>query len=36
VPSFTEWMLALLGVSIAFAIYAIGERMFNLSAEPGA
>ena len=34
VPSFTEWMLALLGVSIAFAIYAIGERMFNLSAEP--
>jgi molybdopterin-containing oxidoreductase family membrane subunit len=35
-PSFTEWMLALLGVSIAFAVYALGERLFRLSAEPGA
>jgi molybdopterin-containing oxidoreductase family membrane subunit len=36
VPSFTEWMLGVLAVSIAFAIYAIGERLFNLSAEPKA
>jgi molybdopterin-containing oxidoreductase family membrane subunit len=33
-PSFTEWMLVLLAVSVTFALYAIGEKMFNLSAEP--
>jgi len=33
-PSTTEWMLALLAVSLMLVIYAVGERMFNLSAEP--
>ena len=33
-PSFTEWMLTLLAVSIAFAIYAVGEKLFDLSATP--
>jgi Ni/Fe-hydrogenase subunit HybB-like protein len=34
VPSLTEWMLVLLAVSVTFAMYAIGEKMFNLSAAP--
>ena len=33
-PSMTEWMLTLLSISITVTLYAIGERMFNLSAEP--
>lgn len=35
-PSTTEWMLALMSVSITFALYAVGERVLDLSAEPGA
>ena len=33
-PSLTEWLLTLLSVSIAFAIYGAGEKLFNLSAAP--
>jgi len=33
-PSFTEWTLALMGVAIVFALYALGERLFNLSEMP--
>lgn len=33
-PSLTEWMITLLAVSITFVVYAVGERMFNLSAAP--
>jgi molybdopterin-containing oxidoreductase family membrane subunit len=33
-PSLTEWMLTLLAVSITFLVYAVGERMFDLSAMP--
>jgi Ni/Fe-hydrogenase subunit HybB-like protein len=33
-PSATEWMLTLLALSLAFAIYAAGERLFDLSAAP--
>lgn len=34
-PSATEWMLALLSLSLAFLLYAVGERRLDLSAEPG-
>jgi Ni/Fe-hydrogenase subunit HybB-like protein len=33
-PSTTEWMLVLMSVSITFVLYALGERMLNLSATP--
>jgi molybdopterin-containing oxidoreductase family membrane subunit len=33
-PSFTEWMLLVLAVSIVFSVYAVGERQFDLSALP--
>lgn len=33
-PSATEWMLTLLSVSIAFLVYAIGERRLDLEAAP--
>jgi Ni/Fe-hydrogenase subunit HybB-like protein len=33
-PSTTEWMLAVMAVSITFLVYAVGERMFDLAAEP--
>jgi molybdopterin-containing oxidoreductase family membrane subunit len=33
-PSMTEWMMVLMSVSITFVLYAIGERMLNLSATP--
>jgi hypothetical protein len=33
-PSLTEWMLTLASVSIVLAGWAIGEKMFNLSAAP--
>jgi len=33
-PSLTEWMLALLALSLTFGIYALGEKMLNLSAAP--
>lgn len=33
-PSTTEWMLALMALSITFLVYALGERMLNLSATP--
>ena len=33
-PSATEWALAIMGLALAAAIYAAGEKMFNLSAAP--
>ena len=33
-PSLTEWMLVLLAASATCAIYALGERKFNLGATP--
>jgi Ni/Fe-hydrogenase subunit HybB-like protein len=33
-PSATEWMLALMSLSIVFVVYALGERLLNLSATP--
>lgn len=33
-PSLTEWMIALLALSAALAIYAVGEKRFNLGASP--
>ncbi len=33
-PSMTEWMLVLMAVSITFVLYALGERLLNLSATP--
>jgi Ni/Fe-hydrogenase subunit HybB-like protein len=35
-PSLAEWMLTLMAVSITFLVYALGERLFDLSAAPGA
>lgn len=35
-PSLTEWMLAVVGISAALALYALGERLFNLSDAPKA
>ena len=35
-PSLTEWALTVLGVAIALGLYALGEKMFNLSAAPPA
>lgn len=34
-PSLTEWMVALLGLALNFAIYSFGEKQFDLSAQPG-
>ncbi len=34
-PSLTEWMVALLGLALNFAIYTFGEKQFDLSASPG-
>lgn len=36
VPSLTEWMLALLAVGVTLTLYALGDRMLNLSAQPRA
>lgn len=33
-PSLTEWLMAVAGISTALALYALGERLFNLSATP--
>ncbi len=33
-PSLTEWALVVVGISTALALYALGDRLFNLSAEP--
>lgn len=33
-PSLTEWMILLMSVSITFVLYALGERLLNLSASP--
>lgn len=33
-PSITEWALVVVGLSAMFALYALGERLFNLSATP--
>jgi molybdopterin-containing oxidoreductase family membrane subunit len=35
-PSVTEWALALLGFAIALGLYALGEKLFHLSAAPAA
>ncbi|MBL8485684.1 MAG: polysulfide reductase NrfD [Rhodocyclaceae bacterium] len=34
-PSITEWMVAVLGLALNFAIYAYGEKRLDLSAAPG-
>jgi molybdopterin-containing oxidoreductase family membrane subunit len=33
-PSLTEWALVAVGISVALALYALGERLFNLSDAP--
>lgn len=33
-PSLTEWMLTVLGFAIVFACYGLGEKLFNLAADP--
>jgi molybdopterin-containing oxidoreductase family membrane subunit len=33
-PSLTEWMLVIVGHTVLFSLYALGERLFNLPAEP--
>lgn len=33
-PSLTEWMLVIVGHAILFTLYALGEKLFDLSAEP--
>jgi molybdopterin-containing oxidoreductase family membrane subunit len=33
-PSLAEWMIALVGFSLVFFIYAVGEKLFNLAAAP--
>lgn len=33
-PSLTEWMLAVLAISLCLAIYAFGEKRLNLGAAP--
>jgi molybdopterin-containing oxidoreductase family membrane subunit len=35
-PSATEWALVVLGFGISLALYALGEKLFNLSAVPPA
>lgn len=35
-PSLTEWALPLLGVALVLALLAVGEKLFDLSASPGA
>lgn len=35
-PSLTEWALTVLGFAIAFGLYALGEKLFHLSAAPPA
>ena len=34
VPSLTEWMIAVLAFAIVFAFYGLGEKLFNLAANP--
>ena len=33
-PSLTEWMVALIGISLVFVLYALGERLLNLGDCP--
>lgn len=33
-PSATEWALVIVGISTGLALYALGERLFNLCAAP--
>jgi Ni/Fe-hydrogenase subunit HybB-like protein len=33
-PSSTEWVLTIMGIAMVFALYALGERLFNLSELP--
>ncbi|SFC51292.1 prokaryotic molybdopterin-containing oxidoreductase family, membrane subunit [Marinospirillum celere] len=35
-PSATEWALSIMGWSLAFLLYVLGEKFFNLSAMPDA
>lgn len=35
-PSLTEWALTVLGFAMALGLYALGEKLFNLSATPPA
>jgi molybdopterin-containing oxidoreductase family membrane subunit len=34
VPSLTEWMLTVIGISLVFVIYTLGEKMLNLGDSP--
>ncbi|MBI3044678.1 MAG: polysulfide reductase NrfD [Betaproteobacteria bacterium] len=34
VPSVTEWAITVLSVAIVFAFYGLGEKLFNLAADP--
>ena len=33
-PSLTEWLMTVLGFAIVFACYGLGEKLFNLAADP--
>ncbi len=33
-PSLTEWMVTLIGISLVFVLYALGERLLNLADCP--
>lgn len=33
-PSFTEWMLTIMGSAMLFTLYVLGEKYFDLSATP--
>ena len=33
-PSSTEWVLTVMGIALVFALYGLGERLFNLSDSP--
>ena len=33
-PSLTEWAMTAFGFAIALGLYALGEKLFNLSATP--
>ena len=33
-PSLTEWMVVLIGISLVFVLYALGEKLLNLADSP--
>ncbi len=35
-PSLTEWMLTLVGISLVFVLYTVGERLLKLAEHPDA